>query len=135
MKSALLPAVMTAILLAPSSHAFERSFWTKVRGMIEQCAVQPVTVDADGRKIYKSLVSRCDELGAYEGSAQFTLEGEWYSAELTESEHSDGGDFYDVRIQRDSDGAEALRPGIPAFGDILVGLAGGRVSVPEIRVR
>jgi hypothetical protein len=123
--------VLASLTSAPALAA-PGGFWSKVRSLVEQCAAQPVTIDFEGHKTYYPLVSRCDELGAYEGSAQFLLEDEWYSAELIESEDSDGGDLFDVRIERDRDSHVAIRKNVPAFGDVLVGMAGGRVSVPEI---
>lgn len=105
-------------------------FWTAVKELVLRCAVQPYTLQR-GKKVYGRLLSTCEELQVQGAEARFVLNGDWYLAQLSDSPNSDGGDLNDVFVKDTDEKQVAVRRDIPAFGDVLLGLAGGRVQLPE----
>jgi hypothetical protein len=111
--------------MAPSlSHADDNVFWQDVRDLLLKCAVQPYAVNANGRRVYGPLKSRCSEVQVTDAGARFSLNGETYVAQLKESEQSDGGDLFDVTVLDSKGQVFAVRNCALAFGDVLLGLAG-----------
>jgi len=122
--------VVLALFLASSSvqassrQDSEARFWADVKVLMQECAVQPYSVDHTGKKVYGALENVCNEIEVFETSAKFVLNGRLYYAFLTESRFADEGDLNDL-VVRDSRGEiVATRTNIPAFGDILLALAG-----------
>ena len=128
--------VLFAVLFSQSAFsaqagtASQNSFWEKVRGLVQQCSVQTFTVE-NGKKVDGPLRSNCAELQATGSEARFKLDGEWYSASIADSSDADGGDLNDVLVQDQNGSSVATRHNTLAFGDILVGLAGGQVQLPQ----
>jgi hypothetical protein len=116
--------------------ASQNPFWEKVHNLIQHCAVQPYILD-NGKKVYGPLRSNCVEVLVQGSQAQFNLDGVWYVASLTDSDDSDGGDLNDITVRKMSDTSGdvvAERHNALAFGDILVGLAGGQVQSTDVEV-
>jgi len=98
-----------------SSHCGP-ALWKEVKMLAEDCRAQIAAGD------------ECEVLQFFQGDdsttqrAAFRLNGQEYSAELFESQYSDGGDLNDLLIKRD-DGCRLERTSIPAFGDLLKALS------------
>jgi hypothetical protein len=133
--------VMVVLMVKTASAAdvdasSSNSFWEKVRGLVQQCSVQTYTVEG-GQKVYGPLRSNCVELQVGGSSARFELDGKWFEATIQDSPDSDGGDLNDVFVYlQGEEGGKAFaeRHEIPAFGDILAGLAGAQLQLPELYV-
>ena len=95
-------------------------FLEQVRGLVQHCAVQP----ARG-----PLESKCTEVLVKGSQAQLQLNGEWYSANIVDSEDSDGGDLNNIFVQDQNGTQVAELHNALAFGDILLGLAGGQIAL------
>jgi hypothetical protein len=112
-------------------------FWNDVRALVVQCAVRPYTVE-NGEKVFDDLRSKCAELQVQDSNAIFSLSrdfnGERFVAVLEESPYSDGGDLDNLIIKDATGEVIARRENVPAFGDILVALAGGEVQSSELYV-
>lgn len=98
-----------------SSHCGP-ALWLEVKMLAEDCREQIAAGE------------ECEVIQFFQGDsdtaqrAAFRLNGQEYSAELFESQYSDGGDLNDLLIKRD-DGCRLERTSIPAFGDLLKALA------------
>ena len=120
--------------VTPSAE--EVSFdWNSVKDLVADCAVQPVAKLANGRTKYLRVVSLCPESLSVTGNlAQFNLNGARYSAVLLDSPLADEGDL-NTLVVRDSEGKIAAKAEhIPAFGDILLALAGSQDAFRQILV-
>ncbi len=128
-----LALVAVSTLVAPASaSAGDVAFWSEVKGLVARCVVQPVSIDENGQKVYAKLASRCHELRVNRTGAKIIIGDKILQAVLTESEQADGGDLDHVSI-RDSFGREvASAKNVLAYGDILLALAGGQYSFPEV---
>ena len=125
----------SAVQISPT-QADDTSFdWTSVKDLVADCAVQPVTKLANGRTKYLRVVSLCpDSLSVTGNLAQFSLHGIRYSAVLLDSPLADEGDL-NTLIVRDPEGKIAAKAEhIPAFGDILLALAGSQDAFRQILV-
>ena len=108
--------------------------WDLTRHLVLNCAVQPVRTREDGR--FESLPARsiCPaELSVDGNIARFEVQKKSYTAVLTESEDSDGGDLNDLVIMNSKGRTVAREQNILAFGDILVALAGSADELRQVR--
>lgn len=133
--------VLLAILASLSSAAHADSgnepserFWQEIRELVLRCSVQPVMIRGN-RRIAAPVQSRCADLRVKAEGAEFILNNARYVAYLEESENSDGGDLYSVHVLNGRGQKVAARSDVPAFGDILLGLAGGSHGLREERIR
>lgn len=127
-------AAFSSHALASEAESPARSrFWDQVQNLVLSCAVEPVKV-ADGRKITGPLRSSCDEVQVSGNEARLFVDGRWYTAVLTDSAESDGGDLNDIRVEDEKGNVVAELHNVPAFGDVLLGLAGGQAKVQEVNV-
>jgi len=130
--------IVVSLLAASLAHADVASvqespdFWKKLNSLVAQCAVKPYTV-VQGVKDYGPLRSLCQELHANGTQATFVLEGEKFSARIEESADADGGDLDDLYVQNSEGSVIAQRQNVLAYGDILLGLAGGDVESNDVR--
>lgn len=115
---------------SPEFREPQGKFWDQVHALVLQCAVQTFTYNK-GQKVYGSLQSVCDEVQVKGSEAHFRLRGDWYTATLQESPDADDGDLDDIFVSDRIGESYAERHEIPAFGDVLLGLAGGKVQLPE----
>jgi hypothetical protein len=143
MKNAIQMVLLTVLLLnfgplAPSSVLANDapdgtdSFWPAVTELVSRCSMQPYQTDSRGRRIVLNRVSTCPEIQVLENGAALEVEGFWYFGFMTESADSDGGDLFDVFVKDASDSIVAYRFNVPAFEDILVGLAGGDHAIASV---
>jgi hypothetical protein len=114
------------------SASQEETFWSDVQKLVVQCAIQPVSTDGEGKKVYGVLESTCQELKEQGSKVNFVLNGSAFEANLVESELSDDGDLYDVYVTDAQNKLVASRKNVPSFGDALLGLAGGKAPVREV---
>jgi hypothetical protein len=86
--------------------------WQEVRKLAEDC----LALRDDGKN--------CDALAWNEesGTASFSIRGSEFTAEIVDSEFSDGGDLNDVLMDRD-DGCQYELRNVPAYGNLLKALA------------
>ena len=116
---------------AASASGAPDSFWIGVRQLVVHCAVMPVKRQG-ARKVAAPMVSVCRELRVADGGAYFILGNSHYFAYLVESPDSDGGDLYHVRVINERRKVIAARDNVPAFGDVLLGLAGSPDGIREV---
>lgn len=107
-------------------------FWDEVHDFVKKCAVQPYVEQGEGQKSFLPLKSICKELTVNGSRAKFTLKGHQFRATLFDSEFSDGGDINDVVVKDAAGGIVAERNSVLAFGDVLLGLAGGDNNFPQV---
>ena len=130
MKTKSLAAVVLAIsfstLNARAEVAPQDPFWSDLQELVVLCAEQPIERTPEGKEIALPLRSTCKQLIVTRDAlnAHFVLEGEAFQANLVESEYSDGGDLYHLTIINNAGEEIATRTNFPAFGDILLALAG-----------
>jgi|GEM_PF-6127380 len=129
-------SMFTSVVQTSVAHSDETSFdWQSVKNLVADCAVQPVTQLPNGRTKFLRIVSLCPDSLAVTGNlAQFSLDGVRYSAVLLDSPLADEGDL-NTLIVRDPEGKIAAKAEhIPAFGDILLALAGSQDAFRQILV-
>jgi hypothetical protein len=102
-KFAVLLPILAAVLgsrsaFADSSDDFASlKFWHEVHALVERCGVRTVT-EENGQTVNGYMRSDCPELEVSTNLARFYLGGEWYTATLTDSMDSDGGDLNDLVV-------------------------------------
>lgn len=137
-------AVIAVLSIASFSHSAEAAsgrgestFWKEVRKLVNRCAIQPVVVRENGRQVIEALESTCSEIQVFDEGAELVLNGKKYFAYIRDSKFADYGDLNDVEVQDMHGSLVARRNNIPAFGDVLLALAGGdaEVNVPKMQVR
>ena len=106
--------------------------WEQLRAFVQKCAVQPFARGTRGRKVLGTLRSVCPELSVYGAHARFTLHGETFKAEITESPFSDGGDLIDLKITNERGEVLAEAPTVLAYSDVILALALGNDDFAEI---
>lgn len=123
--------------LSAGASASERSsgvtgaFWADVRELVLHCAVMPLKQQGN-RKVAAPMVSHCRDLRLADGGAYFVLGNSRYFAFLVESPDSDGGDLFHLRVINERRRVVAARDNVPAFGDVLLGLAGSSDGIREV---
>ncbi len=129
--------VLSASLLGRTSYAASNSlFWNEIENLTLRCAVVPVVIDEAGNRTYLSATSHCPELAVTDKLAEIKIGNQLYVAELLESELSDDGDLFHLFIKDESGNTVGAKMNIPAFGDVVLGLAGSRGrELPEAVVR
>lgn len=103
-----------------------------LRDFILKCAVRPYKYDVNRQKVYDKLRSRCVELTANSNDATLLLGRKHLKANMTESVYSDDGDLFNVQIFDERNEVILSYENIPAFGDILLALAGGEAQFDEV---
>jgi hypothetical protein len=133
------PFLMVSLLICAASGAARADasaqptaadFWERTAAFVKSCAVQPYVVGSDGRRSYGNIRSICPELVVRGTVARFVLDGVRYHARISDSELSDGGDLNDIAIRLDGGTLFAERSYVPAFGDVILALAGGDDDFP-----
>ena len=132
MKSVFAFAVVSALALPASASAGEGVFWSDMKELVARCVVQPVSVDTNGQKIYAHLESHCRELRVTRTGATIIMKNVPYQAILTVSEDADDGDLDHVSIHDFAGREVASAKNVLAYGDVLLALAGGQYSFPEV---
>lgn len=124
---------------ASETHPMEmpENFWNSVEDLVLRCSVLPYGVRSDGGRIYGQLRSNCPDrlkvMALNPLHAWFQVDDETFTAHVVPSEHSDGGDLFDVFVTHESTGKTiASRHAVPAYGDPLLALAGGDLPFVEI---
>lgn len=97
-----------------------------IKEQTKKCAVQLVSEASETQNSnvvgYKSV---CNELKIISPSeAQLYIEGEWLTANITESAESDGGDLDDLTITNAKGQTLATKTNIAAYDSVLVAMAG-----------
>lgn len=123
------------------------SLFVTLRPVIRQCVTLPY-VHQQGRRIYRDLVSHCDQLKVIREDGQRSgrqMRGKQYRAVLnwsgrifqiamTPSAQSDG-DFFDVSIRDKNTGKVERVRNVLAYGDILLAVLEGSVDgLKSVRV-
>jgi hypothetical protein len=114
-----------------ASDPSSASFLESVQQLVRSCVVRPYSV-TDGKKTYGFLKSRCSNVQTHGAWAEFSLGNTKYVASLEESLDSDGGDLDNIDIKDLNGAVVAHLSNVLAFGDILLGLAGANVELPEL---
>jgi len=141
-------AVLSFALIHPNLHAANPSgsvgqqdlqptefTWAELRTFVQGCAVQPVTQRGNGRLEYLSIVSICPKtLTVHGATARFKLKKVAYVATLLDSAYADQGDFNTLVVRNTQGVLLAQADHLPAFGDILLALAGGDDSFRQVSV-
>jgi hypothetical protein len=138
-RKALMAAAVLPLFLSVSSHAGTTAdLLNAVQALALKCVVRPVVVDPrTGRGMYGQPRSTCVELQVLDtrhdpaavARAVLWLDRYQVKAVLTMSELSDGGDLDHLFLYDAFDRLVAKRENIPAFGNILIALAGGDVGI------
>jgi hypothetical protein len=133
-KNQMVMSVLAATLMSASAMAGaidpQARFWADVSAKVRGCVIQPVTM-VNGQKQASSLKSICQDVEVYQGGVYFRMNNALYYAYLQESAQSDGGDLYDVYVINRAGRVIAQRQNVPAFGDVLLGLAGSAQGIRE----
>lgn len=109
--------------------------WDELKTFVQGCAIQPTTRKANGRVELLPIVSICPHALTIHGStARFRLKKVPYSAVLLESPYADDGDLNTLVIRDAQGNIVAQADHLPAFGDILLALAGGDDSFRQVSV-
>ncbi|MDR3607630.1 MAG: hypothetical protein P4M08_09645 [Oligoflexia bacterium] len=126
-------AATTAWGAQVTSRSNDRELLQDLRNLTLKCVVRPYTIDAQGAKIALPLRSICSELVVTAPeTATIQIENQVFTAELTESEDSDGGDLDHLTIRNDEGQIVAQRRNVAAFDDILIALAAGSENFPDV---
>jgi hypothetical protein len=116
-------------------------YWVRLREALKPWVIAPVQVKEDGRIRALPLESVSPNLTVEPGIAEWSVGDTRFRASLTESGDSDGGDLWDLLIEEQKLESSiwvvtARAQAVPAFGDVLLGLFGGRtdgLQRPQVR--
>ena len=117
-------------VMSVQPHESER-FWNQVSRLVNRCGILPYEWDelAQTKHFYWIESQSPEELSLLsDHQAQFKIDGVSYSAHLVASEDADGGDLAHIVVFDDRGVEVARRVNVPAFGDLLLGLAGGHFA-------
>lgn len=108
-------------------------YWVRLRETLRPWVIAPTQVMENGRIRALPLESISPSLQVEPGIAEWSVGDTRFRASLTESEESDGGDLWDLLIEELTPessvwGVTARAQAVPAFGDVLLALFGGRID-------
>ena len=124
-------SIVTLAIIAPAYLlAFEGSpkkeLLQDLKKETKKCTVQIVSAanETQNENVvgYKSLCSTLKILS--DAEAQVFIDGQWFTATITESPESDGGDLDDLTIVDSKGSAVATKTNIAAYDNVLVAMAG-----------
>ncbi len=129
----LLKKSILSLMVLSSSHLFaleglpKKELLRDIKEQTKKCTVQVVSnpsASEENEKVlgYKSLCSTLIIVSPIE--AQVFIEGEWLTANITESAESDGGDLDDLTIINSKGQTIATKTNIAAYDNVLVAMAG-----------
>jgi hypothetical protein len=129
-------AVVLLSFFGNNTWATETSpFLKNLQTLVQGCTVRTYTQGTNGLKVYGPLKSHCAEVRSFGAKAEIILDNEKYTVTLAESPLADGGDLDNIEIQDSNGVVVAQLSNVLAFGDILLGLAGADVELPELHVQ
>ena len=116
-----------------SAQASVKDFLPQIMNQVRQCAVVPVSYNANGGKTVHAMISHCPEVKVINPNlAMIEAAGRSFTAAITESPDSDGGDLYQLVITDNSDQDHLDVNNVLAFGDVLLAvLMGNATGVTE----
>ena len=124
-------SIVTLAIIAPAYLlAFEGSpkkeLLQDLKQETKKCTVQIVSVanETQNENVvgYKSLCNTLKILS--DAEAKILIDGQWFSATITESAESDGGDLDDLTIADSKGLIVATKSNIAAYDNVLVAMAG-----------
>jgi len=127
MKKCILVILGAALSLSAAHAASDLELLLpKILNRVAECSVRPYSVSAQGIKTYHAILSHCKDVQVTSpGNALIRIEGHEVRTVLSESADSDG-DFYEVTFQDARSGESLVLNSVPAYGDVLLGILGGR---------
>ena len=106
-----------------SGQSCRASFWQDVRALVEGCSEK---ISDKEQKDPIKLRSDCHDIRVQGSVIYFNLYKEKFIATVMVSDFADGDDLYDVLAQSTQGNCVAELKNVPAYGDPLAALAGGR---------
>ena len=126
--------LVSVVLFSQTSFAGSygtAAFLQNVQQLVRSCVVRPYRIE-NGKKVYGFLKSNCVQVRTFGKAAEFALGKTPFIAILEESPDADGGDLDNIVIKNALGTPVASLTNVLAFGDILLGLAGADVELPEL---
>ena len=131
MKKIIFHTLTLSLILLSSNLAFalansdaKKELLFDIKTETKKCVVQHIAVTSESQNTI-SFESVCDSLKIVSSTeAQIEIEGQWFTARITESAESDGGDLDDLTIFNSNGKVVATKTNIPSYDNIIVAMAG-----------
>ena len=121
--ASILGTISPAVADVTSEQSCRASFWQDVRALVETCSEKSSDL---AQKDPIKLRSDCHDIRVDGSVIYFTLYNEKFMATVIVSDFADGDDLYDVLAQSTQGNCVAELKNVPAYGDPLAALSGGR---------
>ncbi|MGZ3773664.1 MAG: hypothetical protein ACXVCY_15160 [Pseudobdellovibrionaceae bacterium] len=107
-----------------ASQSSPKEILQDIKEETKKCAVQIVNTGAQAENVV-GYTSACTSLKIVSmGVAQIFVDGQWFTAQIAESQQSDDGDLDDLYIYSSNGQLVAKRTNIPAFDSVIIAMAG-----------